>query len=364
MMTDRTKHNIEAGVRNLLLNCADARAGNRVLLVGEDDQDPCFEPELCFEVAGIAESMGMKTDIVMAEVPPDAGHFPDSVRKAMLSADLTIFFSRLGDRVRFLESPGTSKKVMTYTLNRNYLGAPFATLDYRKMQKIHDLLKRRMSDARTCFLEADCGTRLMNDISNDPGIEDSKFTEFSLELFPVMIFSPINCNNLRGDLVLQHFLISTSTHSYDDSTLLLNSPVKVQIENSRMVAFEGEEREVRRVKDQLERASKVTKGDAYAVNSWHTGINPNTFFEGDPYENLEYWGTVTYGSPRYTHLHAAGHDPGDISIQLMDASIYFDDEMFWNKGKFVFLDRPEVQALLNSAEKEMLNSEFILDIGI
>ena len=48
----------------------------------------------------------------------------------------------------------------------------------------------------------------------------------------------------------------------------------------------------------------------------------------------------------------------------MDASIYFNDEMFWDKGKFVFLDRPEVQALLNTAEKEMLNSEFILDIGI
>ena len=364
MKIESIENNVEAGARNLLLNCADARAGNRVLLVGEDCQNSCYEPELCSEVSRIAESLGMKTDIVLAEVPPDAGNFPGSVSKAMLTADITIFFSRLGDRVRFLESPGAGKKVMTYTLNRKYLGAPFATLDYRKMQKIHDLLKQRISDARTCFLEADCGTCLTNDISNEAGNEESKFSEFSLKLFPVMIFSPINCNNLQGDLVLQHFLISTSTHSYDHSTLLLNSPVKVKIENSRMVGFEGEAGEVKRVRDQLERASMVTKGDAYAVNSWHTGINPNTYFEGDPYDNLEYWGTVTYGSPRYTHLHAAGHDPGDISIQLMDASIYFDDEMFWNKGKFVFLDRPEVQALLNSSEKEMLNSEFILDIGI
>ena len=103
MKIESIENNVEAGARNLLLNCADARAGNRVLLVGEDCQNPCYEPELCSEVSRIAESLGMKTDIVLAEVPPDAGNFPGSVSKAMLTADITIFFSRLGDRVRFLE---------------------------------------------------------------------------------------------------------------------------------------------------------------------------------------------------------------------------------------------------------------------
>jgi hypothetical protein len=137
-----------------------------------------------------------------------------------------------------------------------------------------------------------------------------------------------------------------------------------KIENSTIVDFEGDTKEIEKVKQQFERAAKITGGEAYALNSWHTGINPYTFFDGDPYADLELWGTVTYGSPRYTHIHAAGNDPGDISIQLFDASISFDDELFWDRGKFVFLDRPEVQALLDSEEREMFNSSTIRDIGL
>ena len=80
-----------------------------------------------------------------------------------------------------------------------------------------------------------------------------------------------------------------------------------------------------RLRNQLKHAVAISGDDPYRPDSGHTGIKPYTRFQGDPYENLEpCWGTAAYGSPRYTRIHAAGNDPGDVSIQLFDASIAFD----------------------------------------
>jgi hypothetical protein len=139
-----------------------------------------------------------------------------------------------------------------------------------------------------------------------------------------------------------------------------------------MIAFDGDRELIAQLRNQLERAASITGGDPYRLNSWHTGINPHTFFNGDPDEDLERWGTVAYGSPRYTHIHAAGHDPGDVSIQLFDASIRFGNETtrettwqtIWDKGRFIYLDSDEIRALLSASERELLNSSIRLDIGI
>ena len=131
-----------------------------------------------------------------------------------------------------------------------------------------------------------------------------------------------------------------------------------------MVSFSGPPNLVNKLEAQLKRAASITGGDPYKINSWHTGINPNTFFMGDPYEDLERWGTVAYGSPRYTHMHAAGIDPGDLAFHIMDATITFDNQILWDEGRFVFLDRPEVQALMNPEQQALLNSSVLNSIGL
>ena len=355
---------IEAGARNLLLNCAEVKTGDQILLIGEECDSPYFDPRLCNDIAQVAEKLGVKSETVMAKPVADASQFPPSISDAMLTVDKTIFFSRLGDQVRFVETAGNSQKIMCYTLTRKHLGSPFASINFKTMKKIDQLLSKKIMNASSYKIESACGTSLLSEIPKSTPSENSTMTDFSVDLFPVMIFPPVTFHKLQGQIVLDDFLISTSTRAFSDSVLILKSPVIAKVENSRMVAFEGDDNEIVRIKAQLERAAKMTGGDAYAINSWHTGVNPYTFFEGDPYANLEHWGTVSYGSPRYTHMHAAGYNPGDISMHLFDASISFDDELFWDKGKFVFLDKPEVQALFSDAEKQQLNSSVVLDIGM
>jgi hypothetical protein len=355
---------IEAGARNLLLNCAEVEPGDSILLVGEQSESAYFDPKLCDDIAQVAQSLGVEASIILARPVSDASQFPQCINDAMLEVDKTIFFSRLGDQVRFIESPGECKKIMCYTLTRKHLGSPFASVNFKTMKKIHDLLTGKIIESKRYRIESDCGTHLDSEIIHGRQSTTSAVTEFTVDLFPVMIFPPVNFCKLSGQIVLRDFLISSSVHKYSDSVFLLNSPIVARIENSRMVAFEGDNSEIKKLKFQLQRAAQITGGDAYALNSWHTGINPYTFFDGDPYSDLELWGTVAYGSPRYTHIHAAGKNPGDLSIHLFDATISFDDELFWDSGKFVYLDRPEVQALLDNRERELLNSSTIRDIGV
>jgi hypothetical protein len=355
---------IEAGAKNLLLNCAELEPGDSILLVGEKSEAPYFDPLLCDDVAQVARSLGIEARVLLAEPVSNASEFPQFISDAMSTADKTIFFSRLGDQVRFMEASGNSKNIICYTLTRKHMSSPFASVNFKTMKRMHDLLTSQIIASTNYKIESDCGTSLSSEIIHDAQSTTSAVTEFTLELFPVMIFPPVNFNKLTGQIVLREFLLSSSVHKYSDSAFILKSPIVAKIENSRMVEFEGDKKEIVKLKMQLERAAEITGGDAYVLNSWHTGINPYTFFDGNPYSDLELWGTVAYGSPRYTHMHAAGNDPGDISIHLFDASISFDDQLFWDKGKFVFLDQPEVQAILDNRERKLLNSLIVKDIGL
>jgi len=355
---------LESGARNLLLNCARVAPGERVLLVGELGAAPYFDARLCDDLARVCARLGIEANTVLAEPGADAEHFPPSVIQAMQKADVTIFFSRLGDQVRFLESPGAGRKIMCYTLTRAHLASPFAGIGYQLLQRIHDRLVSLLKGTKTISFQAANGTAMVADIPAQTDGAQALLTDFSLDLFPVMIFPPVNFQRLEGQLVLEHFVTSSSTRAYADSVLLLDSPIVAQIEDSRMVDFAGDGTLISRLRHQLERAASLTGGDAYRLNSWHTGINPYTFFDGDPYTDLERWGTVAFGSPRYTHIHASGKDPGDIAIQLFDASIRFDDQLIWNRGRFDFLDSDAVHALLDPGERKLLNASIRQEIGI
>jgi hypothetical protein len=358
------KVDTEAGVRNLLLNCAGAHSGDRLLLVGEQDPAPYFDPMLCSDVENVALSLDLKVETIFANVASNASQFPQAVSDAMQTADITIFFSRLGDQVRFIESPGNSKKIMTYTVSREHLGSPFASIDYNLMKRMHDQLLDDIKASKKYVIEAENGTHLTAEIPQGSEFGEPVVVKFSVELFPVMIFPPINFSHLEGELVLDHFLLSSSTRAYTDSELHLDSPVTALVEDSRMVEFSGDGQLIEKLCNQLERAAALTGGDPRRLNSWHTGINSYTFFNGDPYRDLEHWGTVAYGSPRYTHIHAAGHDPGDISIQLFDVSISFDDKVYWDHGRFVYLDRPELRERFGKLAQILPDSSIRMSIGL
>ncbi len=358
----QTSESLEAGINNLLLRCVRAKTGEKLLIVGEVGKGTYYESDLCLIVKEEALKQGIDARVMYAEPVVDAASVSDQVREEMSSSDAVVFFSRLGDQTRFLPSPGNGKKVMCYTLTKAHLRSPFATVDHQKMTQMLQMLEASIRSASNYQIETSDGTNLVGEIIADGSRETS--TAFHVELFPVMIFEPINCFNLTGNLNISKFITSTSTRAYDDSVLMIETPVNARIESSVITSIDGDRQTVQRIVEQLERAARLSGGDPYVMHSWHTGINPGTFFEGNPFDNLEYWGTVAYGSPRYTHIHATGLEPGEVAYHLMDATIKIDDEVFWENGRFLFLEQPEVSALFTPEERIVLNARYQLEIGM
>jgi len=351
------------GAKNLLLNCVEAQPGQSILIVGEDGPSAHFDSATCNIVAEVAQSLGLNVKIMIAPETRGKEDFPAQISEAMAVADETIFFGRLGDQIRFCPTPGPGRKIVCYALDPDYLGAQFGRTNFRLMKAIENELISRIAKARTYHIKCPDGTDLVGGLDG-LGESQEAMTPFSVTLFPVMIFPPVTCARMSGKIVLKHWLTSSSTNIYEGSVMHLPTPLVATVKNGEIIKFEGESDLVERVKAQFERVGEMADGSPFSVNSWHTGINPGTYYVGKATDDLERWGTVAYGSPRYTHFHACGADPGDIAFTMIDATIAFDDEVYWRDGEFVFMGDPKVQALMRQHPNTDDAFEVRWDIGL
>ena len=141
--------------------------------------------------------------------------------------------------------------------------------------------------------------------------------------------------------------MATANRRYQPDRLDLAAPVTALVEAGRIVDFEGERGPVASVRRHYETVAEKFDIDPWVVHSWHTGIHPKTFYPAPALADLERWGAVSFGSPRYTHFHTCGNfSPGEIAWSLFDTTVEFDGEVFWQDGRFVFLERPEIRALI------------------
>ena len=333
-----TQHQLALeGANNLLLNVVQANPRERVLIVGEKGDHIHFNSEVCDLVCKAAQQADLDASILISEVGKSASYFPQAVSEAMQHVDHTIFFSRLGDQVRFSSTPGQGSKTMCYALDVDYLASEYCRIPNQINQIIYERLISKITNASQYHISCSRGTDLTGELASTKTVDDKEhvLTEFEVNLFPLTIFPPVSCANMSGKLVLKDFITSSSTIIYDDSVYLLNSPVTAIIENGRIVGFEGDKDECQDLEDHFIRVSEIVGGEAMAINSWHTGIIPATWYKGRAQDDLEKWGSVSFASPRITHFHACGNDPGQIGINLFDASISIDDELLWKDGNYL-----------------------------
>lgn len=352
-------HGPALGVRNLVFGCAGLAPGDEILIVGENNEAPHFDPEVCRIVEAQARRLSLRPRLCLVDA--GAPGIPAHVLDHMQDVAATFFFSRLGGRARFDAPDVPGRVVNCYATDPSHLGDAFCTLDYALQRVIHDALVDQITQATRYTITAPCGTELSGHV---PASRAKAVTEFALDIFPIMIFPPVMCDDLAGKLVLDHFITSSATRLYEDSILMLDRPLVATLEGGRVTHIDGPAEPAARLRAQMERAAALTGGDPMRVNSWHTGINPNTNTDRIARQDPERWSAIAFGAPRYTHFHASGHDPGDVAFSLLDATIRFDDEPFWQGGRFVFLDRPEVQRLIPPEQRGLLASGVTRPIGI
>ncbi len=355
---------LEAGARNLLANCVGLRAGETLLIVGEGQSDAWFRPEVSTVIAEVAVGLGAVPKVILAREVRGPEDLPRDLLETMRTADHTVFLSRLGDQVRFSGLPGSGSKTMCALYDTSYLGDAFARVPHGVFEEVSSLLLARLAGKRHCRITCPEGTDLEGGVPAADGGQAPTTQDFTVAYFPTMITPPLSAAGLTGRLALSRWLMSTSTHAYDESLLTLRHTLCADVERGRIRCFHGEASEVARVERHFERVAGLFGGEAFALNSWHCGINPRTFYAASAEDDIDKWSSMVYGSPRYTHFHACGRDPGDIAISLFDATISFDGEDFWEGGRFVFLERPEVRRILECYPGSEGAYDMRWDIGI
>jgi hypothetical protein len=337
---------LAAGIANVLDGCIGIAAGQSLLVVAEPEDQTFYRGELGRQVASAAQARGLDATLIVESVPTGPEHFPPHVLDKIAAADHTLFFSRLGSQTRFLQLPGPGTKTVSYVLDAESLAAPFGRLPYAFVAELHDLVVERIAAARSYHLTCPNGSDLRMALEPSDTGKPAELTPFAVRNFPVMIFPPISSARASGRIALTLALLSTSIHQYDDPIVRLDSPLLLDIEEGKITRFGGEPTQAAHAEAHFDRVAALFGADARALNSWHTGINPTTFFAGRAVDDLSRWGSVAFGSPSYTHFHIVGSDPGEICGSIFNATIRFDDEILWDCGRFVFLDRPEIAQLL------------------
>ena len=352
-----------AGARNLLVNCIGVRSGDEVLIIREPSALGHYDDASPECVAEEASRLGARVHSIWPPEIDGPNNLPGTLVAAMERADHTVFFSQVGDQVRFNALPGAGSKTMSYALDLDYLGSQLCTTPFALMEMVHAKLVAELAQASrwriTCPNGTDAGGRIDSEYfaKSAPG-------HFSLKLFPVMIFDPLPCLEMNGRVVITHWLTTTATHRFDRGPLVLETPITVETENARIAHFSGEPALVAKVRNHYREVADHFASEADTVHSWHAGINPRTYYAGNALDNLVRWGGICFGSPRFTHFHTCGDNPGLIVWSLFDATITIDDEVYWRDGRFVFLEREDIQAELERYPDAAGAFEMRCDLGI
>ena len=334
------------GAKNLIHHCIGIKTGEDVLIVKEKAQDNYYDDSSSRIVEQELKNIGANTSTVVAPLVNGPEDVPDDINSMIEQSDHTIFFSRVGDQLRFSPFAGKGTRTMCYAFNSELLASEFCTLPHDLMSEILGKLEDKLSIASewriTCPLGTNVGGSCENNVTPSP--TSGNFTLFN---FPTGTYKPISALSMTGEVVISKWLTPTGYHVYDPDHLILDEPVTATVEKGNIIKFDGDAGLVERITKHYDNVATTLNIDPYVVHSWHAGINPKTFYEQTPTDNLSRWGNLTFSSPRRVHFHTCGaYAPGEIAWNIFDATIYFDDELYWEDGKFVFLEREDIQSLL------------------
>ncbi len=364
LMARGTGNDQYSGLDNLLVESMGVTSGHRVLLVLEPPSEQLYDPVVGKFIARRIQQLGAQSTTMMPELFVDPKDFPGEVADAMQTADHTLFLSRVGDYARFLPQPGPGTKTICYARDTEMLNAPFASLPNELMVKLQHKLEAELMDASHWRITCPNGTDIKGSFcwpSLDGGTDD----EFTQTLFPATTFKPVPCNTANGTIAISRWLMAGAGAKVDPAVMDFTDVVKLHISNGMLDRVTGPEESARRVENYYDLVSNTLNISRNRIHSWHTGINPQTWFDGEADDNLERWGAISFASPRYLHFHTCGDiPPGEVALSVFYPTVYIDDELYWQRGEYVWLHRPDNVDMIDQVDGASILLEPSLNIGI
>lgn len=320
-----------AGAKNMLVNCAAARAGERLLIAYEPSEFGYYDADAVPCVAEAAREIGLLVETLDVGFSPDNPHLTPELKAEFDRADIILFLARLGDQLRFSDMPSGKRIVVSFALDTWLFGSGFATTHHAAMMA----LKKKIDGALACAQNVHVTCAKGTDFSGRPDMPDEGIGDTSILRFPMSVFQPVPAHSFSGRIALCGFLTGTGSLYYDDYTIEFDGPIFAQMHNGRLTGFEGGKPDVAAANAHYDRVSALFGIDRNFVHSWHAGIHPGCGYTRNARDNYERWGGSSFGNPRLLHFHTCGaYAPGEISWNMLDPTIELDGIKVWENGVF------------------------------
>lgn len=319
-----------SGAMTLLRDCVGGTAGQRLLIVSEPNSSDYYDVQSPKLTATAGRVLGMKVYETEFESFDNNNNGIAILLETLSGFDHVVFFSRVGDQVRFSTKAGMPSSTMCYTLNHEALNSKFGTACHYGMGEIKKSIDDAFASASHIRVTCPRGT----DYSGHPDWGVELPTEVSLKRFPLLVPRPIPAKGFCGRIVLSRFLIGTGSHFYEPYYLALSTDVFACVKDNKITHFEGDATDVKRVEDHYRHVSELYSIEPWYVDSWHAGIHPGCHFDANAEADILRWSGTAFGNPRILHFHTCGeYAPGEISWNILDPTIYIDDVPVWEDGQ-------------------------------
>lgn len=323
-----------SGAMTLLRDCVGGEAGQSLLIVSEPEGSGFYDDAAPKLTAAAGRFMGMRVYQTQSEcflaTADDRALLLDTLR----GFDHIVFFSRVGDQIRFSADKDMPSSTMCYTLDLEALTSAFGTACYHGMCAIKEVIEQAIVSASHVHLQCPMGT----DYAGHPVWPTGHSTEVRIKRFPMLVPRPVPAEGFRGTVALNRFLVGTGSRFYQPYHLTMNSTVLAHVEDNQILYFTGDKEEVRRVREHYTHVSHLYGIDPLYVHSWHAGIHPGCHFQSQAEADIMRWSGTAFGNPRILHFHTCGnYAPGEISWNILDPTIRLDGVAIWDQGML----RPE-----------------------
>lgn len=346
-------HNL--GAMCLLKECVELQRGETLLLVREEPGLNFYDDAVPEHVEESARAMGAQVEVLVAGDLAEFQQEPDKFLQQLKGFDHVVFFSRIGDQIRFRKNDLLPDITMVYTLGSETLESTFGTACYRGMLEIKRAIDIAFFTADQVTVTCPLGTSLQG----TPQWPIGENHDVSIKRFPMLVPTPVPANGFSGKVVISRFLIGTGSHDYSPYSLLIDEDIEAVVENNRITGFNGPPQICEQIKKHYDHVSSLFDIDAYFIHSWHAGIHPGCSYTESAFDNLTRWSGSAFGNPRLLHVHTCGgYAPGEISWNIKDPTICVDGIKLWEAGKLhparlescreIFKDHPRLEALFNN----------------
>jgi hypothetical protein len=319
---------IDKGAQNLLINCAQLKAGDNLLIISEKQSYGWYKDNATESVSKVAKKLKINFKILQVEGPEASSS--SELETIMQGYDCTIFFARLGDQNRFETSKILGKRVMCYARSAQDLASSFGTVHHQAMIDMKDSLNDLFLNSQHVELSCPQGTKLSGKMLNRNFYINS---DVSVLRFPMVVPMPILGSSFSGKVLISNYLTSTSSQTYTPNSVKIFSPLTITIGNGKINGVDGSDTDVINFNNHYKFVSKKFGLNKCCVHSWHAGIHPGTRYLKSVEDDPDQWSNTIFGSPNYLHFHTCGElPPGEICWMVKDPTIKIDGNPLWEQG--------------------------------